>query len=394
MTATARRTPLAPFVVCWLAILVEGYDLVVFAAVIPTLLDEAHLGFTAQTITLVATMALVGVGIGAASVGPLTDRFGRRWSIIGCVALFSVLTLLLPLAGSVTTFVVLRFLAGLGLGALLPTVLTYVAEHRGSAKWTTWTMTGYHVGAMASALVAVVLVPRWEWLFVIGGAAGLLLLPALLWKLPESGAHLGNRTRAGGMRSLFTNGLGPVTVGVWLASFMGLLLVYGLNTWLPQIMRAAGYPLAGSLVMLLVMNTGAVAGLLLAGWFAGRHGIRRGVLIWFTASALLLAGLAIRMESQVALNAVLFLAGAFVFSAQVLVYAWVTATYPAANRATALGMAAGVGRLGAIVGPSLTGALVAADLAYPWGFYAFAAAAAVALVAMAAATTRRSSLDA
>lgn len=389
MTATTARRTLAPFVVCWLAIMVEGYDLVVFAAVIPVLLDQAHLGFTAETITLVATLALVGVGIGAASVGPLTDRLGRRWTIIGCVAAFSVLTVLLPWSGSATVFIVLRFLAGIGLGALLPTVLTYVAESRGSASWTTWTMTGYHVGAMVSALLAVVLVPHWQWLFVIGGAAGLLLLPALVRNLPESGAYLENRARTGGMRALFGNGFGRATVGVWLASFMGLLLVYGLNTWLPQIMRAAGYPLAGSLVMLLVMNTGAVAGLLLAGWFAGRHGVRRGVLIWFAASAVLLGGLAIRMDSQVALNAVLFLAGAFVFSAQVLVYAWVTATYPAAVRGTALGMAAGVGRLGAIVGPSLTGALVAADMAYPWGFYAFAAAAAIALVAMAVASRGR-----
>ena len=140
-----------------------------------------------------------------------------------------------------------------------------------------------------------------------------------------------------------------------------------------------------------------LAGLLLAGWFAGGHGGRRGVLIWFGASAVLLAGLAIRMDSQVALNVVLFLAGAFVFSAQVLLYAWVTTSYPVASRGTALGMTAGVGRLGAIVGPFLTGALVVAGSAYPWGFYFFAAAAAVALIAMALvprAPKSRSALDA
>ncbi|NLE97233.1 MAG: aromatic acid/H+ symport family MFS transporter [Propionibacterium sp.] len=369
--------------------MVEGYDLVVFASIIPTLLETAHLGFTPESITPVATLALVGVGVGAACVGPLTDRVGRRRTIIGCVAIFSVLTLALPFSTSIAMFAVLRLLAGVGLGAVLPCALTYVAELRGSASWTTWTMTGYHVGAVISALLAVRLVDDWQHLFLIGGAAGLALLP-ILWRwLPESSAYLAGRDAAarGSVRALFRDGFGRATVGVWVTSFMGLLLVYGLNTWLPQIMRAAGYPLAGSLVMLLMMNAGAVVGLLVAGWFAPRFGLRRGVLGWFGASAVLLALLALRMESPLALNAVLFLAGAFVFSAQVLVYAWVTQTYPIASRGTALGMASGVGRLGAIVGPSLTGALVAADLAHPWGFYAFAAAAALALLAMATLTS-------
>ena len=77
------------------------------------------------------------------------------------------------------------------------------------------------------------------------------------------------------------------------------------------------------------------------------------------------------------------LAGIFVFSAQVLVYAFVGHLYPPEIRGTALGVAAGVGRVGAIVGPSLGGALVTAGIAYPWGFYAFTLAAVLAVVALA-----------
>jgi MFS family permease len=99
----------------------------------------------------------------------------------------------------------------------------------------------------------------------------------------------------------------------------------------------------------------------------------------------LLAALSIKIESTVLLNAVIFLTGLFVFSAQVLVYAYVTHTHPQRIRGTALGFTSGVGRIGAIVGPSITGLFVSAGIADPWGFYFFALAAFLGLAAMAVA---------
>jgi sugar phosphate permease len=165
---------------------------------------------------------------------------------------------------------------------------------------------------------------------------------------------------------------------------MGLLLVYGLNTWLPTLMAEAGYSLSSSLTLLLVLNVGAVAGLLLAGWLGDRHGAKRIVLVWFGVSALLLAVLSIRMQNEILLNAAVFVTGVFVFSAQVLVYAWVSQLFPAHLRGTALGFSAGVGRIGAILGPAVTGTLVTLGVAYPWGFYVFAAAAVLAVLALVA----------
>jgi len=106
------------------------------------------------------------------------------------------------------------------------------------------------------------------------------------------------------------------------------------------------------------------------------------VLVWFALAAVFLAGLSIKLESTVAVYVAVFLAGVFVFSAQVLVYAFVGHLYPPDVRGTALGLAAGVGRVGAIVGPFLGGALVTAGVAYPWGFYLFALAAVLAVVAL------------
>ena len=113
---------------CWVAVALDGFDLVVIGAVIPTLSKTGDLGFTDASLTTAATLGLVGVGIGAVLIGPLTDRFGRRRSLIACITWFSILTLAVAFAGSVASFTALRFLAGLGLGACLPTALAYMSE--------------------------------------------------------------------------------------------------------------------------------------------------------------------------------------------------------------------------------------------------------------------------
>lgn len=134
--------------------------------------------------------------------------------------------------------------------------------------------------------------------------------------------------------------------------------------------------------MLFVLNLGAVVGLVIAGWLADKHGTKPIVLMWFLLAAVFLAALSIPMTSQILLNIAVFITGVFVFSAQVLVYAFVSAIYPPTARGTALGMASAVGRLGAIVGPFITGTLVTAGIAYPWGFYLFAVVAVLGFAAM------------
>lgn len=395
--APTRRTPTAtgawPVFLCWLAVALDGFDLVVLGAVIPTLVGTGALGFDAPAATLVATVGLVGVGLGAVAVGPLTDRFGRRRSLIACVAAFSVCTLAVAGASSVGAFALLRFLAGLGLGACLPTALAFITEYaptgRGGSAVTRM-MTGYHVGAVLTSLLAIVLIPEagWRAMFIVGGAAGLATLPLMWWKLPESAAFLTAASERRPLTDVVRGRFLRIGVCIWVASFMGLLLVYGLNTWLPQIMGQAGYSLGASLALLLVLNLGAVTGLLVAGRVSDRRGNKPTVLAWFGLAAVFLALLSIRMESTVVVYMAVFASGVFVFSGQVLVYAFVGHLYPAELRGTALGLSAGIGRAGAIVGPFLGGALVSAGLAYPWGFYAFAVAAMLAVLALSAVPTR------
>ncbi len=401
-----------PVWLCWLAMVLDGFDLVVLGTVIPTLIKSQELGFDAVGATFAATISLVGVGLGALFIAPLSDRLGRRNLLVACVTWFSIFTIAVVFAPNVAWFSTFRLLAGLGLGACLPAALAYMNDYApaGTAgKSTTRTMTGYHVGAVATAFLALMVIPSWRTMFVVGGLAGLVLVPFLWFKLPETlppvihipaavKSPAGHPVRAetapaavpapaaeerASFRDLGRKPYPLIAAGVAVASFMGLLLVYGLNTWLPQLMASAGYSLNAGLALLLVLNVGAVVGLLIAGVLADRHGTKRIVLLWFGLSAVFLAALSIQIQNEVVLYAAVFVTGVFVFSSQVLVYAWVSQLFPVRIRGTALGFAAGVGRLGAILGPAVTGALVAAGIAYPWGFYVFAAAAVLAVLALA-----------
>jgi AAHS family benzoate transporter-like MFS transporter len=379
---------------CWSAVALEGYDLVVLGVVLPSLLRYPAWGLTPATASMISVVGLLGVMVGALAIGPVTDIIGRRRTMLLTVVGFSVLTLLCAFAPNPWIFGLLRFLAGLGLGGVLPVAIALVNEyaHQGrGGSATTTLMTGYHVGAVVTSLLGIAIIPAlgWRAMFVIGALPALVLVPVILRYLPESASFL--RERASGVRTdrernpvtiLFRGGYLRATIAFWVTSFMGLLLVYGLNTWLPEIMRSAGYDLGAALALLLVLNVGAIVGLLVAGQVANRIGTRTSTIAWFTLAALFLALLSIRLPG-VGVYVSVLLAGVFVFSAQVLVYAYVSQLYPAAARGTAIGAASGVGRLGAITGPLIGGALLTAGIAYPWGFYIFAAVAAIGAVSVA-----------
>jgi MFS family permease len=387
---------------CWAAILLDGFDLVVFGVVLPVLLDDPSWDLTPAVGSVVATIGLVGMTIGAITIGMVTDVIGRRKALLTAVTAFSVFTLLCATANGPLLLGVWRLLAGLGLGGCLPTAVALVTEFAAgvrAGRATTTMMTGYHVGAVLTALLGLVILPAFGWrgMFVVGALPALVLVP-LMWRfLPESPSFLRAAERADGgtgagqaphgsggraIAALFRDGMTRSTVAFWVTSFMGLVLVYGLNTWLPQIMRTAGYELDAALALLLVLNIGAVVGLLIAGYVGDRFGLRPSTIAWFALSALFLALLSIRLPGVGVYLSVL-LAGIFVFSSQVLVYAFVSRAYPPTGRATALGAVAGVGRIGAICGPLLGGWFLTLGIAYPWGFYAFAVVAALGALSIA-----------
>jgi AAHS family benzoate transporter-like MFS transporter len=397
------RSGLIVVALCFLTIVFDGYDLIVYGSVVPSLLAEPGWNLGPAQVGAIGSYALVGMLIGALGAGALTDAIGRRRIMLIGITVFSVLMIGCALAPNPTVLGLLRFLAGLGLGGVIPSAISLTVEYapRGRRQlYNALMFVGYSVGGVLAAVLALLLLADHGWrpMLAIGAAPLLIVLP-LAWRfLPESVGYLLAKGRddeaaglaatygvdlpalreeraaaagAAGPKSLFRRGTLPGTLLFGAASFCGLLLVYGLNTWLPQIMRQAGYPLGSALTFLLVLNLGAIVGGIAASALADRFGPKP-----VTVGAFLLATACLLVLSQRVDTGLLFVAVAIAglgsVGTQILVNGYIAVHYPASIRATALGWALGVGRAGAIVGPLFGGWVLASGIGFEWNFYGFA----------------------
>lgn len=391
---------------CWLVVFFDGMDVNIYGAVMPHLLTDPELGFTTSLGGTVGSWTTFGMLIGALTAGTLTDWLGRKPLVTTSVVLFSAGSAVCALAPSATAFGAGRFLAGLGLGGLMPIGLAIVAEFappRRAALATGLMMTSYHAGGMAATGLGLAVAPEhgWRWVFWAGVIPAVVAVPLVLKWLPESPRVLlakgrteqayatadrfrlprpgvaeapaaGAKGRLSAIGALFAPGTRWATPLLWIASFAGLLLVYGVSTWLPALMRASGYSLSSSVTFLMVINAGGIVGMLVAGRTADRFGPVKVSAIWFVLTAC--GVFLLRAELPLGLAYVIvFATGIWLFSAQVMVYAATATVYAPAERATGLGWVTGVGRTGAVVGPWLGGAVLT-DGNASLGFTTFAVA--------------------
>jgi AAHS family benzoate transporter-like MFS transporter len=403
VSARASRLALLVIGLCWLAVLFDGLDMFIYGSVLPHLLETKTFGLTADQAGDLGSYATVGMLVGALTAGTVADRIGRKQLMIGCVTLFSLASGICAISGSVEVFGLGRTLAGVGLGGLLPTAISMVSDYAPlgrTALTIGMLMTAHHAGGILSAYVAKWLVDPvgWRaafWVCVVP----LLFVPVLLKFLPESLSFLvaegrtdeahalaerfevqlpaaaGKKTAADrwdALLALFRGGEWLQTLLYWLASFGGLLLVYGVATWLPTLMRAEGYELANALTFVVVFNLGGIVGMLVAGRAADRFGAPRISAIWFALTAVGVFLLGVHMNQAVTML-VVFLTGVFLNSAQTMIYATVSIRSTPDNRATAVGWTSGMGRFGAVFGPWLGGQLLASGNG-DWGFTSFAIA--------------------
>ncbi len=377
---TSRSAALVP-VLCWLALVADGYDLFAYGATIPGLLTEPGWDVTPASAGAVGSLGLVGMLCGSLVAGTLTDLLGRRRLFAASVALFSLAMLGCGLAPSFGAFAAFRFVAGLGIGGLLPTAIALTSEFaapRHRSRILGAVLTGPPVGGLLASAASVALLADSGFQLVYGlGVVPLLLVPVALRLLPESPAYLRTQGRTAEadriaaafrlpapttpvpqpagrrspVRALFADGMGPATIGIWVVTICSLLTLFGLSTWLPQIMRSAGYGLSSSVAFLLVYSAGGIVGTLVAANLAQRLGAKTMVLTGFGAATIALAVLAAQPPTGVVLVLVA-VAGFGGLGTQNLLNDHVAGFYPASARATGLGWALGVGRVGAIVGPT------------------------------------------
>ncbi|MCE0764653.1 aromatic acid/H+ symport family MFS transporter [Pseudonocardia kujensis] len=402
------RAPGAAVVaICFAVVILDGYDLVVYGTVVPSLLQYTPWGLTAAEAGLIGSLALVGMAVGALSSGWLTDRLGRRRLVLIAITWFSVATGLCAAAPNPEVFGLLRFVAGVGLGGVLPSAIALAVEYAPRDRrqlYNSVVHAGYSSGGVICAALAIALLPvgGFRVMFAVGAAPWLLLFPIALKWLPESPAWLRARGRdaeAAALAARHGIALEPAPAGPapkvrtaeifgryrrWtllfaLISFCGLLLSYGVGTWLPQIMRQAGYPLGSAIAFLLVLNLGNVIGTLVIATVADRVGSKRVIPLALGVGTVCLVLLSFLLPQAVLYVLVAFL-GFGAMGSQILVNGFVAASYPTRIRATGLGFAMGVGRLGGILGPYAVGLLIGAGVAFQWNFWFFAAFALVAML--------------
>lgn len=421
-----RRTTGLVLFACWLAILAEGYDVGVLGAVLPALAEYKEWDLSPLELGGLGAYALVGMLFGALFIGTLSDIIGRKKMLLLSMVIFTLTQAGAAMAPTPEIFGLFRFLGGLGMGGVIPVAAALTIEYSAPKKRSFnygLMYSGYSLGIVASALVAMALLPDFGWRAVVAvGALPILILPLVAFLLPESLEYLVSKGRIteakalaarqnipnynpkpparGGasipwrevMATMFSRRFLRSTVFFWISLFCGMVLVYGLNTWLPQIMRKAGYDLGSSLTFLLVFSLASAIGGLVLGYAADRVGQKLILVVFYILGA---AGIMLLMfpNSMVVNLAFVAFAGIGSISTSLVLTGYIADYYPAATRATATGWALSFARIGAISGPIIGGWIAASGAPFEWNFAIFAVVGLIAAGAVAMIPKRVPQLD-
>lgn len=395
-----RRNGIVVPVICCIAVIFDGYDLSVFATTIPSLLDYRPWDLDAAETGLIASYAFMGMLVGTLICGFATDLIGRRKMLMASMSWFSIFMGACTVAPTAELFGLFRFLSGIGLGGLLPTALALSVEFAPRTRRNlvnALVSSGFSVGTIIAALLGLVILEPFGFrpMYAVGVFPLLVLVPLCYFVLPESPQFLTSKGRVeeatviaaryglpdpalqsaspelhSRLRDLFHKPLIGVAMIFAGATFIGQLFIYGLATWLPQIMRSAGYPLGSALSFLATMSVGAIIGAATMSWFADRVGPRPVALCGFGIGVVALLTMSVGPPTAILYVAVA-LAGVGANGTAVILNGFIATWFPAANRATALGTIMTVARLGGITGPILGGYIMAANLSTSWSFYVF-----------------------
>ena len=347
---------------CFLVALMEGLDLQAAGIAAQGMaaafeLDKLHMSW-------VFSAGIFGLLPGAFAGGWLADRIGRKRVLMASVGLFGVFSLATALAWDINSLLVARCLTGVGLGAALPNLIALTSEVagprlRGTAVSLMYC--GVPLGAALAALIGIAdLAGGWQVVFYVGGVVPLLIVPLLGLYLPESQQFRNVQGEApiGVVQGLFREGAALPTALIWISYFFTLMVVYILINWLPSLVIGQGFTGRQASWVMLALQLGAAAGTLFLGWVMDRLPawalsalIYLGILVSLTA-----LGLASHLPGMLAAG---FIAGFFATGGQCVLYALAPHFYRPSIRATGVGSAVAIGRLGAMSGPLVAGKMLA-----------------------------------
>jgi MFS transporter, AAHS family, 4-hydroxybenzoate transporter len=406
----------AVFALCFLIVLLDGFDTAAIGFVAPSLIGEWGVGRPALAPLLSA--ALFGLTAGAFAAGPLSDRFGRRYVLVISVAIFGVATVGSAFAADLMQLTILRFITGLGLGAAMPNAVTLMSEYCPDHRRATLTNTmfcGFPLGASLGGFLAAWMIPQWGWrsVFLLGGVAPLVLVVLMLLVMPESvrymlaKAYPADRIRAV-LRRISTSvdvatsfvmterapasakgGIGvvlskPYVIGstmLWLAYFMGLVIFYAMVNWMPLLFKDVGLDPQTAARISALFPLGGV-GAVLFGWLMDRFNPNWVIVVGFGLTAVTIYAIGQVGNAVTPLILIVFLAGTLMNMSQVSLPALAADFYPTQGRATGVAWMMGIGRFGGIAGSFLVGELSRQKLGFSAIFAVMAVPALIAAVAL------------
>lgn len=382
---------------CGLVAIFEGFDIQSISYAAPAIGREW--GIPKEAFGFIFSVGIGGMLLGLLLQALIADKLGRKPLILVSVALFGVVTIAAGLASTMTELVMSRLIAGLGMGAALPNVIALTSEYapaRLRVRLIVLMNIGIPVGGLLGGLISAPLIEMlgWRSIFLVGGFGPLLLLPLLLIALPESLPFLAASRRRGALArfhsllgrlgidpaqvatsvapvrgglslvQLFREGRARNTIFICLTFFINLLTFYVLMAWLPMLMTQSGLPLGKAVLVSAGLNLGSIVGGFVLGWFADKSGARLtlfGTYLCTMMLFLLMGGGFSWSFGAIALLAALL--GLCLGGAQLVLNAAAAEFYPLEMRASGVGTAAMVGRVGAIAGPIIGGLLLANGVA-------------------------------
>ncbi|OTG87003.1 aromatic acid/H+ symport family MFS transporter [Acinetobacter sp. ANC 4558] len=390
---------------CAVIMLFDGYDLVIYGSVLPHLMTEWQL--SPQTAGLLGAASLMGMMLGAVTLGMAADKFGRKNIIIFCTILSSVAVTMNGFAHDTDTFFICRLLTGVGLGGAVPNLVTIIKEMAPGNyrnRLINFVLAFYGVGAIISGLAGLFLIPTFGWqaTFWIAGTC-IFLIPLMYKTFPESISYLIQKNRQDDVVKtleklnpahqhqtnmmyviettsakqkipvvgLFTEGKASKTLLIWIGFAMVMLMVFGLNTWLPKLMNVGGYSLGSSITFLVTLNIGSILGTLIFGVIADKWGTKKTLIFGYLLAAASIGCLGFHPPAFI-LSLLLVIAGGATVGSMSVIHTLAADFYPANIRSTGVSFSAAMGRFGAIAGPLFGGVLLAMNLPFEQNFMVFA----------------------
>jgi AAHS family 4-hydroxybenzoate transporter-like MFS transporter len=383
------------FALCLASLIMDGFDVQAMGYVATAMLAEW--GEPPQRLGSLLSVGNLGVLIGALVFSMVADRVGRRPVLVWATLFFAVMTITTAYAQNVEQMWWLRLIAGIGLGCIIPNATALVGEYSPKRTRVAWIMCitmGFTLGAALGGFVARELIPAFGWrsVFIFGGVVPLAVAVAMFFALPESLQFLAvrkrqldrlarwlkeldpalridsstrfvtNETSRRGVPfwHLFREGRALVTVLLWIVNFTNILVLYSLSGWLPTIFeRMMGYDQGTAILLATIVQVGGTVGAFGLAWLITRAGFTPMLALTFAVATVSVALIGQPGLSLPVLYVVVFIAGWCIVGGQPGLNALSSSYYPTDLRSTGVGAGLGVGRLGAIVGPSIAAVLVA-----------------------------------